>query len=174
MTLTHFGRLVSTAVLSSLTLAAIGCVSGGSSSIGLPPSVLGTHTVIGRAFYPGGIMVLVDAHLRDGISSGTVEFSQVQSRGEITLRVFSEVDCVGLFKNGTQAVVAGPITRVDGDYEGLIGSRDWWMVQIEEGGSDGDLLFSSRIPRDRGLSFCQEGPAQAATLRAVDGDLSIH
>ena len=171
---THAKRLTVLLALFGLAFSGIGCASGGSSAIGLPPSVSGTHTVMGRAFFPGGIMVLVDAHLLEGRPSGTLEYSQVQSRGEISLRVQVNVSCVGIFRDGTRAVVAGPVARADGDYMGRIGVGDWWVLELEEGGPEGDLILSGRDERDRALSVCQQGPDGAATLRAVDGDLSIH
>jgi len=119
-------------------------------------------------------MVLLDAHLLEGRPSGSMEYSQVQSRGEITFRVQVDVACVGVFHEGAQAVVAGPISRADGDYMGRIGVGDWWVVQLEEGGPEGDLILSGRNDRNRALGICQQGPDGAATLRAVDGDLSIH
>jgi len=158
----------------SLILLLSGCATSGPSSTGLPPAISCTHTVMGRAFFPGGVMVLIDAHLRDGIASGTVEYSRVENRRENTFRVDVDVRCVGLFRDGSQAVVAGPVSRVDGDYMGNVGVRAWWVVQVEEGGSEGDRILSQRHDRDRALSLCHNGPTGAATLRAVDGDLSIH
>ena len=160
--------------LIGLTLASWACAAAGSPEIGLPSSVSGTHTVMGRAFFPGGIMVLVDAHLTEGRGHGTMEYSQVLSRGENSLRVQVDVACVGLFQDGTQAVVAGPVSRADGDIHGRFGAGDWWVIQIEEGGPEGDMIRSSRSDQNRALSFCQGGPVGAATLRSLDGDLSIH
>jgi hypothetical protein len=160
-------------ILLSLTLLS-GCATSGPSGTGLPPAISGTHTVMGRAFFPGGVMVLIDANSRDGFASGTVEYSQVESRGENTFRVSVDVRCIGLFRDGSQAVVAGPVSRVDGDLMGNVGVRDWWVVQVEEGGSEGDRILSQRHDQDRALTLCHNGPTGAVTLRAVDGDLSIH
>jgi hypothetical protein len=129
---------------------------------------------MGRAFFPGGVMVLVDAHLRDGAASGRVEYSRVESRGDNAFRIEMDVRCVGLFRDGSQAVVAGAVSRIDGDVEGTVGPRDWWVVQVEEGGPEGDRILSQRYDRNSALSICQNGPTGAATLKAVDGDLSIH
>ncbi len=48
------------------------------------------------------------------------------------------------------------------------------MIQVQEGGSDMDLVSTSIASRNRALSVCQVGPETSANLRAVDGDLSIH
>lgn len=154
-------------------LLLLGCTTSGHSGPGTPPSTSGTHTVLGRAFFPGGVMVLMDAHLEEGEAYGRVEYSRVRSRGESTFRVEVDVQCVGLFQEGAQAIVAGPVSRVAGDYTGLVGPMDWWMIQVEEGGSEGDRILSQRESKQRALSLCQNGSNQAATLRAVDGDLSI-
>ena len=103
-----------------------------------------------------------------------MEYTQVQSRGDNTLRIFADVECVGLFDDGAQAVVAGPITRHFGDQVTEILARDWWMIHIQEGGSENDLISTKIGSRDRALTVCQVGPESAANLRAVDGDLSIH
>lgn len=164
-------------VLVTTLMAVLGaaCASGGGpGGTPLPPSVAGTHSVLGRAFFPGGIMVLLDAQLREGQASGVFEYSQVRSGGETSLRVSVEVACIGVFQDGGEAVVAGPVTRVDGDYQGRVGVNDWWMVQVEEVEGEGDLIRSARVDRYRALDMCQQGPRQAATLQAVDGDLSIH
>ncbi len=159
-------------VLVALSLA--GCAGGASSDTNIPPATAGVHTVMGRAFFPGGVMMLIDAHLQDGEAYGTMEYTQVQSRGDNTLRIFIDVECVGLFSDGTRAVVAGPITRSFGDQVTEINSGDWWMIQVQEGGSDMDLISTNIASRNRALSVCQVGPENSANLRAVDGDLSIH
>jgi hypothetical protein len=164
--------LCSSGVLFAALLTA--CASGGSSGIGVPPANAGTHTVMGRSFFPGGVMVLIDAHLQDGRGYGTVEYSEVQSRGENALRLFVDVECVGLFGEGAEAVVTGPISRSYGDQVTEINAGDWWVVHVMEGGSDGDLLSAFVADRARALSICQVGPEGSANLRAVDGDLSIH
>lgn len=167
-------RSSSVLFLMTLTVILAGCAGSGRSGGPLPPSVSGTHTVMGRAFFPGGIMILMDAHLQDGSSYGTMQYSRVETRGDNTLRVDVEVRCVGLFRGGSEAIVTGPVARVDGDYRGSIGIRDWWLTHVKEGGEEGDLVVSSRYDQDRALTLCQTGPSTAATLRAVDGDLSIH
>ncbi len=174
MSRTHAKRLTALLALFGLSFSGVTCTSGGLPAKGLPPSVSGTHTVMGRAYFPGGIMVLIDAHLLEGRPSGSMEYSQVQSRGEISLRVQVDVSCVGVFRDGTRAVVAGPVARVDGDYLGRIGVGDWLVIQVEEGGPEGDLILSRRDDRNRALRVCQQGPDGAGTLRALDGDLSIH
>jgi hypothetical protein len=129
---------------------------------------------MGRAMFPGGIMVLVEAHLLEGRSSGKLEYSQVLSRGENTFRLMAQVECVGVFGEGSKAVVAGPITRTDGDFEGRVKPGDWWFVHLEEGGEGGDRISAGRHDRHRALALCQQGPSGSATLEAVEGDLSIH
>ena len=161
-------------ILFSLTLLLSGCASAGRPGGDLPPSISGTHTVMGRAFFAGGVMVLIDAHLREGIATGTLEYTRVESRGDNTFRVNVDVRCVGIFRDGSQAVIAGPVSRADGDLMGTIGVLSWWVVQVEEGGPEGDLIISQRHDRDRALTLCHDGPTVHATRRAVVGDLSIH
>jgi hypothetical protein len=167
------GRVSIGVLMTALVFGFAACATGGDGRGSASPSTSGTHTVMGRAFFPGGIMVLLDAHLQGGNASGTAEYTQVESGGGTTLRVQMGVECVGVFKDRAQAVVVGPVTRVDGDFEGHVGPTDWWMIQVEEGGSEGDLIRSGRETRQRAFFFCHEGSTQAANLRAVDGDISI-
>jgi hypothetical protein len=129
---------------------------------------------MGRAFFPGGVMLLLDAHLDDGEAYGTIEYTQVQSRRDNTLRIFADVECVGIFREGSEAVVVGPITRHFGDQVTEINPGDWWFVHVREGGAEKDLISTAIARRNRALRLCQEGPESAAGLRAVDGNLSIH
>jgi len=161
----------------ALSIGCVGlmaCATSGSSSAGAPPSTTGTHTVMGRAFFQGGIMVLLDAHIQDGRAYGSAEYSRVESAGDNTLRVSMEVQCVGLFQDGSTAIVTGPVTRSDGDIMGHIGVGDWWLIHVQEGSAEGDLISASRQEKQRALSTCHSGPDIAATIRAVDGDISIH
>jgi hypothetical protein len=129
---------------------------------------------MGRAFFPGGVMLLIDAHLDDGRAYGNVEYTEVQSRGDNTLRVFADVECVGLFNDLEEAVVTGPITRHFGARATEIEPGDWWVVHVREGAPERDLISTTITRRARALTLCHSGPEGAATLRAVDGDLSIH
>lgn len=157
-----------------LALPFTGCAQGGTGDVGIPPAASGVHTVMGRAFFPGGVMLLLDAHLDDGRAYGTIEYTEVQTRGDNTLRVFADVECVGLFNDVEEAVVTGPISRHFGARATEIEPGDWWVVHVREGAAEGDLISTTITRKDQALNLCHSGPQGAATLRAVDGDLSIH
>jgi hypothetical protein len=168
-------RHASARLLAVLTLVlAAACASSGTGDTHLPPATVGVHTVMGRAFFPGGVMLLLDAHLENGSAYGSMEYTEVQSRRDNTLRVFADVECLGLFRDNSEAVVAGPISRHFGGQVTEINPGDWWVVHVKEGKPEGDLISTTIARRARALTLCQNGPETAAHLRAVDGDLSIH
>ncbi|MFC1575456.1 hypothetical protein ACFL5A_02260 [Gemmatimonadota bacterium] len=174
MTRSMFGRRTISFFLALPLVAMAGCASMGSGIDTSPPSTRGTHTVMGRGLFTGGIMVLVDAHLTDGRADGAMEYSQVHEGGGGALRVISVVSCVGIFRDGTEAVVAGPVSQVYGDIRNLFDTQDWWVLEIREGGEEGDLIRANRQPRIRALERCHGGPTSIPNLRSVDGDISIH
>ena len=158
--------------LALIPLWVASCPSGGRAVLGgAEPE--GTHTVMGRGFFEGGVMILLDARTHEGQTSGTAEHSRVQTGGESTFRVVLDVRCMGVFTEGTVAIVTGPIDEIYGDQLGVASARDWWVIQGEEGGQDGDRILSGQETQDRALTLCQRGPTAGATLKAVDGNLSI-
>jgi hypothetical protein len=118
-------------------------------------------------------MVLVDARTHAGRTTGSAEHSRVQTGGESTFRVTVDVECMGVFSDGNVAVVTGPIDEIYGDQRGVTSVRDWWVIQVEEGGEEGDRILSGQETQDRALTLCRRGPTSGATIRSVDGNLSI-
>jgi hypothetical protein len=80
---------------------------------------------------------------------------------------------MGVFTGGNVAVATGPIAEIDGDQRGVTSVRDWWVIQEEEGGQDGDRVLSGKETQGRALTLGRRGPNSGATLRLVDGNLSI-
>ena len=119
-------------------------------------------------------MLLVDAHLEDGRAWGSIEYSRVHEGGGGALRVMAEVSCVGLFRDGTEAVVTGPVSNVYGDPGNRIDVQDWWVLEIRDRGEEGELLRASNQNRQRALDRCISGFQDLPTLQSVDGDITIH
>jgi hypothetical protein len=169
-----FGSVQRGLFYSLVLIALSACASGGSGPAAVPPSAQGIHTIMGRAFFPGGIMIRVDAHLEDGQASGTLESTEVTGGGESTLRIVAQVECIGLFEDRTTAVITGPITEKYGDRGGRISALDWWILEITDGGQEGDLIWQAPISQVRAMEACNQRPASPRGLRAVDGDISIY
>ncbi|NNM03732.1 MAG: hypothetical protein HKO65_01415 [Gemmatimonadetes bacterium] len=55
----------------------------------------------------------------------------------------------GAEPGGTHTVMG---REIYGDQLGITSARDWWVIQVEEGGEEGDRILSGQETQDRALT----------------------
>jgi hypothetical protein len=118
----------------------------------------------------GSVHFSVTVSAWDG-PAGQMEYSR-SGQSVPDLSVHGTVECLGLFSEGTIAVAAGPASAQN-DPAGLIGSGDWMVVEIKEGGVGfGDTVRVRLMPESSARSTCTQ-PSGSFPGTVYDGNFNI-
>ena len=122
----------------------------------------------------GGIYfsITVSAWTTDkGEDAGQMEYSRV---GQIVsdLSIHAKIKCVCIHESGNVAVVAGP-ADAQNDPAGQIGSGDWMVVEIKEGGvGSGDTVRVRLMSEVAARAVCEK-PSGSFPGLIYDGNFNI-
>ena len=118
------------------------------------------------------VLLKLDAKVRGGVASGTMTYKRIRPRGMPPLELEAEVRCLGVFANGTQAVVTGPVTKWVNDPKKLVPPKSWLILQIKDEGT-ADQARAGYQPEKIARGKCTKGPDGIFPGKAIAGDITI-
>ena len=121
----------------------------------------------GQAFAGVTFSITVSAWTTaDGSDAGQMEYSRSN------LSIHAKVQCVGIHDDGTVAVVAG-LADVQNDPDGIVGTGEWMVVEILEGGIGSGDRVRVRLMSETAARFACENPSYIFPGLIYDGNFNI-